>query len=162
MAYVFYQKGDGWMAEMLEGEVKDLRASNDEPVARLVRSGSDWLLMARPGGSVRVHGTPVSLGIRVLVHMDEMRLDRSVRAFFSTESEARVVPFPDSGAAAICPRCLQPMNPGKPAVKCPGCGVWHHESAEDQLPCWTYAEQCANCERRYGLGAGLSWTPEGL
>ena len=82
------------------------------------------------------------------------------RCYFSTETLARIEPLSEEDATGCCPRCKQGLTAGQPAVKCPGCGVWHHQS--DELPCWTYAERCAICGGSTALDAGFSWTPEEL
>ena len=48
---------------------------------------------------------------------------------------------------------------GTPAVQCPACGRWFHQSAE--LPCWTYSDHCL-CPQPTALDCGYQWTPHGL
>jgi hypothetical protein len=80
--------------------------------------------------------------------------------FYSTERLALVEEFPGANAPAYCPRCKQAIASGHPAVKCPGCGVYYHQSNE--LPCWTYTDVCALCPQSTALDAGYQWSPEAL
>ena len=131
------------------------------PSVRLLRRTTagreDWLLVGTP--AVRVNGVPLDAGIRVLDDRDELRTDDD-RTFFSTESLAAIAPFPGDERATFCPRCKLEIAPGSPAVRCPHCGVWHHQS--DELPCWMYAEHCTMCDQPTALDAGFRWTPEEL
>lgn len=108
---------------------------------------------------VRVNGAAVPLGLTVLEDRDELRLP-GLAAWFSTETQAHVEPFPESTTRGFCPRCKQAIPPGSPAVRCPSCGLWHH--ASDDLPCWTYAPTCSACAQETALDAGFRWTPEDL
>jgi hypothetical protein len=119
--------------------------------------GEAWIILG--SAAVRVNGEPLDVGIRVLRDRDELRAgDR--RAFFSTESLAKIVPFPGGERPTFCPRSRLEITPGSPAVACPQCKVWHHQSEE--LPCWTYSERCATCDQSTALDAGFRWTPECL
>jgi len=80
--------------------------------------------------------------------------------FFSTERLATTEAYPGSPSRAFCPRCTQVIAVGEQAVRCPGCGLWHHGT--EQLPCWTYGECCAVCSQPTGVDAGFQWTPEEL
>jgi hypothetical protein len=130
--------------------------------AVLRRIGADphasWTLLVPAGAAVRVNGSPVPLGIVSLADRDEIRVMPGSPLFFSTETLAAVVPYPEDGPLGFCPRCQQPIAAGTPAVSCPGCGLWHH--ASEGLPCWTYGEQCAACQQLTALDAGFRWTPE--
>jgi len=42
-------------------------------------------------------------------------------------------------------------------VRCPQCGVWHHQS--DELPCWVYSSSCSLCDHPTALDAGYRWIP---
>jgi len=150
------EDGDAaWTRQPLGGETA-LGAS-----AGLLRAtapeGHRWVLLAAP--SVRVNGSPVAAGIVALRDRDEICADGR-RVFFSTESLAEVVPYPGGERTTFCPRCRLEIAAGTLAVRCPHCGVWHHQSAE--LPCWTYAERCVQCDQRTALDAGYRWTPEEL
>jgi hypothetical protein len=79
------------------------------------------------------------------------------RVFFSLERLARVVPF-DGVDKSHCPRCQTVIERGTPAVRCPQCGVWHHES--DEFRCWTYSPTCALCDQPTELEGSFRWTPE--
>lgn len=126
----------------------------------LVCPGIDgrWVLLAGAATRVRVNGLPTA-GIRVLKDRDEIRVwahgDHIV--FFSTEQTASILPYAGPEGAA-CPRCRQVFELGVPAVECPHCGVWHHET--EQSPCWTYTTACAVCSKETCLDAGYDWRPE--
>ena len=122
--------------------------------------GTVWMLVVGRSGRVLVNGFPASLGLVALADRDELKLATGDSFFFSTEALAHVAPFPASGAGGFCPRCKQHIDPGTPAVRCPGCGLWHHASGD--LPCWTYAAQCSACPHETALDAGFRWTPEEL
>ena len=127
-------------------------------------SGPRWALLAPPGAKLHFNGDSLRLGIGVLRDRDEIRIEdpqgNSRRYFFSTEELARVETLPPVPSAA-CPRCKLALMPGDPAVRCPTCGVWHHQT--DDRPCWTYAERCAACQSQpTDLAASYRWTPEEL
>ena len=139
----------------------DADALTIHPSARLLRRTTAqrevWLLVGAP--AVRVNGIPLDAGIRVLRDRDELRTGDD-RRFFSVESLAVIAPFPGGERATFCPRCKLEIAPDSPAVRCPQCGVWHHQS--DELPCWTYAAHCMLCDHPTALDAGFRWTPEEL
>ena len=121
---------------------------------------ASWILFAEPHVRVLVNGSRVWLGLAALTDRDEIRLpDGSVR-YFSTEALARVEPYTPATPGGRCPRCRQPIQPNTDAVRCPGCALWHHASAD--MPCWTYEPRCASCEQSTHLDAGFRWTPEDL
>ena len=126
------------------------------------RSGNAtaWVLLAACGAALWANGLPVLTGIRVLRDRDELRVGGSEPVYFSTETLARRESLEDAGRELFCPRCKQEIGPGTEAVRCPGCGVWHH--AAEELPCWGYAATCALCPQPTGLDAGYRWTPEAL
>ena len=168
--------GDSWSVLSLNGDELDLTAllSGDQattddggeavPRALILKEPSTgtpgWLLVTTKGCRARVSGKSVATGIRRLMDRDEILLHGVGRCYFSTESLARVDTLSEETATGCCPRCKQGMTAGQPAVKCPSCGVWHHQSEE--LPCWTYPERCAICGASTALDAGFSWTPEEL
>lgn len=165
-----------WAVLPLEDEAFTLSTSPPMPVRRpldegevlsgvaLVRTrGADaitWVLIAGTGSGVSVNGLPLATGIRVVSDRDEIRVPGVSNVYFSTESLARVEAFPGSDQTLFCPRCKQEIEQWAAAVKCPACGVWHHQTEE--LNCWTYSEVCALCAHATGLSAGFQWTPEGL
>jgi hypothetical protein len=124
------------------------------------RDGAVWVLLARPGSGVRVNGFPLATGMRVVSDRDEIRVPEVGSVYFSTESLARIDEFCGSDQILFCPRCKQEIQQGTTAVKCPACGVWHHEA--DELNCWTYSEVCALCAQTTDLDSGFNWTPEDL
>jgi len=127
-----------------------------------------WALLASPLARPLVNGLPIHHGIVVLSDRDEIRhapYRNAVSAaaspvYFSTERVAVVLPYSPTGRSGLCPRCKQAMAPGEDAVRCPGCGVWHHSTTA--LPCWTYGDQCAACDHPTSIEAGFRWTPEVL
>jgi hypothetical protein len=127
----------------------------------LVRSTGprqDWHLLADEASGVTVNGYRLSGGLRTLLDKDEIRVPGAGTVFFSTERLATVEPLPDTARDVCCPRCRQAVSPAASAVRCPSCGVWHHQSPE--LSCWTYAPGCAMCGQLTALDAGYQWTPE--
>ena len=176
MAQLFIEDGFEWTVAPLDGGAYALR-SDAEPALRpqLVSNGEvgsgpvierapdpsgeeTWVVLHSPGSALRINGTRFSTGIRVLSHRDELRLmGVAGRAFFSLEGFARVDSFAGIEGSR-CPRCQQPIELGTPAVRCPQCGVWHHESEE--FGCWTYSTTCSLCDQPTELEAGFRWTPE--
>lgn len=120
--------------------------------------GESWVLVAASGADVRVNGTRLSLGIRCLRDRDEIRVEGREPFYFSTERLAAVEPFAGSPAEAYCPRCRQRIEPGHLSVRCPACGVWHHQT--EDFPCWTYSETCALCPQTTRMDEGYRWSPE--
>ena len=179
MAHCWVESGAEWRVAPLAGEAFCLSANPEKPVKSRngkTADGASALLLRHPGSGgevwvmiaagaakspVRVNGDALLTGIRVLRDRDEILLLGKVRLFFSTESPARIEPFPGAPQPVRCRRCMQPIEPGSRAVKCPACGAWHHQS-DDEFPCWTYGETCANCDQPSDLNAGFRWTPEGL
>jgi hypothetical protein len=107
-----------------------------------------------------VNGMP-SFAHRILSDKDEIAFrhgDRRLQVYFSAETlpEIRAFSPPDGTGAAFCMRCKLRVEPGSPAVCCPDCRLWHHESAE--RPCWSYDAVCANCRRPTAMD--YSWRPE--
>lgn len=152
MAHLWSDDGEGGWAR-----TELVAATHRVPGAAIVSATGAWVLIAAP--AVRVNGAGLVTGIQVLRDRDEIVVDAR-RLWFSTEARAAVAPY--AGAEAVaCPRCRLDVEPGMPAVVCPGCAVVHHERA-DELPCWTYAPRCAVCDQPTGLDADLRWTPETL
>jgi len=167
---------DAWEAVPLAGDTlefsDDLRQPPRAPAggARRVgmtllrrRGSNDWLLMARPDSSASVNGEPLAaLGVRLLADKDEIRVTGTAAVFFSIDEPARIEPFPGSERSIICPRCQRPVTKGQSAVICPHCRVWHHQSQEENMPCWTYAPHCTLCDQATELDGRYRWTPEEL
>jgi DNA-directed RNA polymerase subunit RPC12/RpoP len=128
----------------------------------LIRAGNDnqeeWSILAAMESGVTVNGIPLLLGLQVLKDRDEIRWDQDGSAFYSSEELAAIVDFPTEDRKIFCPRCKQQIAPETPAVRCPRCGIWHHQS--EQLPCYTYADKCAVCSRETNLDGGYDWIPE--
>jgi hypothetical protein len=160
-------------AEGSGGRVGSLRNSSfdrmpdGEAVALLLRSRTDqgetWLVMnatlASAAGGVALNGVPLHAGIRVLADRDEIRIEGLGRVFFSTEELACVASFPGADTPTFCPRCKQEVTAGSPAVRCPACQRWYHQS--DEYPCWTYTAQCL-CGHPTAMDTSYWWTPNGL
>ncbi len=159
-----------WVPTTIEDDAFDVEAflrQSQENVgdtigAVLLRSGGTtrerWMLVG--SGSVRINGTPLAAGIRVLRDRDEIRLNGGPPVYFSTERLARVEPFPGAERQVFCPRCKLPIETGAPAVLCPGCSTWFHQTTD--LPCFTYAETCPLCDHQTTLDGEYRWTPEEL
>ena len=153
-----------WLCESSGGDAWEMMPLDDDAVAvlsavQLRRAAGEpdtWTLIGPP--RVRVNGHPLDAGIRVLRDRDELRVGGR-RAFFSTETLAMVVPFPGE-RPTLCPRCKLEILPGSPAVRCPQCGIWHHQSEE--FPCWLYSSTCTNCDQLTALDAHFRWSPETL
>jgi hypothetical protein len=126
--------------------------------ARLLHDDRDdrWILFAEPDLNLRRNGEPVSTGIAILDHRDEFCL-AGARFYFSSEARPRVEPYAGVDSPR-CPRCARPVETGQEAVRCPGCGVVHHELA-DPGRCWSYSLRCAVCEASTDLAGGLTWIP---
>jgi hypothetical protein len=127
------------------------RLSAAKPAAR-------WALLAAATGEVHVNGNPLPLGLRVLLHKDEVRIGEQ-HFYFSAERLPRVEAFPVLGRSVACGRCGGALRPSMPAVSCPGCGTWTHSSAD--LPCWRYAPTCPRCEQRTDA-EDYTWSPDCL
>jgi hypothetical protein len=181
MAQLFVVGNYEWLVAALEDEAYSLHGDNEttlRPGLRAEAAGGEsddasspvilrvpcssggecWAVIHTAGSSVRVNGTALSTGIRALSHRDELRVGGAAgRVFFSSERLACVVPF-DGVDTPHCPRCQTVIERGTPAVKCPQCAVWFHQS--DEFPCWTYSPTCALCDQPTELEGGFRWTPE--
>jgi hypothetical protein len=170
MAHLWFESAPGdWAVTPLSTHCVDLRGlqRRSVPVPADEPSRSAWLIQeGKPGqkhwhlignAQMSVNGVPLVGGLRVLSDRDEIRVAGVESWFFSTEELARVEPMPLPGKPIVCPRCRQHIDRDVLAVKCPACGLWHHQS--DDLPCWTYAPTCALCPQPTPLDAGFQWTP---
>ena len=171
MAYLWRQDHDNrWHAGTLE-ENRCTRVSDAEPSAvpplapALVRTvtseGAErWVVVGDGASGVRVNGQAFP-GIRLLADKDEISVPPRGRFFFSSERLACVEPF-DGSREVSCPRCLRPIKPGDPAVRCPNanCGALHHQM--ERWWCWTHEESCQLCDQLTRFDAGFRWTPEKL
>jgi hypothetical protein len=123
-------------------------------------SATVWVLVAGLDREVRVNGLRLLAGLRVLADRDHVAVAGGRSFFFSTEFLARVQAFTPLDREIQCPRCQQSLEARAPAVRCPQCGVWHHQQPE--LECWTYAARCSLCDQRTALDTGYRWSPEAL
>lgn len=170
-------RDEGWVVLMLDAAGVLLSPSPPvalhAPVARdrvegaldvlVVRDESRddaWVLLAATHRGVEINGLPLNEGIRVLAHGDEVRIAGEGTFFYSTETLPAITAFP--GRDSACMRCKLLLAPGKPAVRCPVCTIWHHQSAEDGLTCWTGFERCANCGHTTAMDEGYRFSPEDL
>jgi hypothetical protein len=145
---------DGALAWSIHPLADALAVGDASVVAARAPEGTRWVVVGPP--TLRVNGDALVAGIKALADGDEICID-GVRAFFSAETLARVVPFPGSDRPVECPRCTEEIASGSPAVACPNCGLWHH-----QLPgheCWTYTVRCAACSQTTALDAGYRFDP---
>jgi len=171
MAHIWRKDGGEWEAVNLVRAQTDFAALAPPPAAaagvdrgseaQIIRAGRGgmeiWAVVAAPGTPVRVNGRPPLAGVCALCDRDEIRVG-GAQYFFSTESLALVEPFPAQERVVYCARCRQPIETGSPAVRCPHCATWYHQSAS--LPCYTYAEKCTICGRPSALDADFTWAPE--
>jgi hypothetical protein len=175
MAHLWIQGDAGWDAKRLTGRQIAIAASEASrlavagPLAGRVGDEAAWLISADAGGSpvwalvasqrsgVRINGRVPPAGLCVLAERDEIRIEGGPRFYFSRELLATVEEFPGAERTVFCGRCRQPIGVGTPAVCCPNCGIWYHQTAE--FPCWIYAETCS-CGKPTDLDAGFSWVPE--
>jgi hypothetical protein len=145
----------------IEADVSSESTSDDSLlIQRLAAAPETWALVCPPGWPGRFNGELVPLGLVILADRDEIRAPGRRTMFFSTETIAHVEPYAGSDDRGFCPRCKQPIEAGTAAVRCPSCGLWHHES--DDLPCWTYAPRCTACPHETALDASYRWSPEEL
>jgi hypothetical protein len=172
MAHLWARTESGdWEPIKIEGDVFGL-LSGQQAVAR---PGSDtallcrrsapgarenWVLLSSPSVDLRLNGAPLYTGIRVLEDRDAIQLSDGSPTYFSSERLAEVELFPGSPEAVYCPRCKTEIEAGTPAVRCPRCDSWHHQS--EVFGCWLYAERCALCDHPTALDAGFRWSPEDL
>ena len=119
--------------------------------------GACWYIMSPAGAQVRVNGEPLFLGTRSLQHRDEILVEGE-RFFFSTERLAVIEPLPALDHAAHCARCKQPVVKDHLAVRCPGCGAWHHQT--EKFGCWSYDAKCALCDFATEMSGSFRWTPD--
>jgi hypothetical protein len=136
-------------------------ARTDANACLLVRvAGQErWAALVAEDAALLHNGARVAACLRVLEHRDALALGGGPSLFFSTEEPARVETF-TADAPVACPRCRGEVRPGDAVVRCPSCGVVHHEAGDRR--CWTYCEFCALCPQPTALDAGLRWTPEEL
>ncbi len=157
-------RGDGAVDLAVEPPraVQGALAAGAPPAALLLpaRRGAlgAWVLIANPQAEVRVNGFRLAMGIRALGDRDEIRVGHNPPVYFSREAPAEVQPFPGAERPVPCPRCRLAIEPGEAAVRCPSCGVWHHQL--DDRPCYTYAPHCAACGAPAELNGDYRWVPE--
>jgi hypothetical protein len=103
--------------------------------------GSDspaYVLLVKDGAPVRLNGQQ-PLSVSLLQDRDEIMLG-SVYAYYTTEVLAEIVPFAGAHETIFCARCKSALAEEGPAVQCPACSLWYHET--EAQPCWSYAQTC--------------------
>lgn len=168
MAHLWLHTEGGWIVFPVDGSPVSPPGAEDVRVVPVavpvaVEEEHQWAVLARPRpqtSRVYINGWPLLSGLTILRDGDEIRVGAQDACFFSTERLARVEALPACDPAPACPRCKQPIDTGSPAVDCPQCDVWYHET--ESLPCWRYAETCALCDQPTDFEAGYLWTPETL
>ncbi|MFQ5738714.1 MAG: hypothetical protein ACE5JX_06840 [Acidobacteriota bacterium] len=171
---------DGYAVAELDGKRFTLCADTNNPVARATRGtpGSSpandlillaksarnqdvvWLLLGGVEARVHLNGEPLVAGMAVLADRDEIRISGGARFYFSTEELARVEPLPSAMPTTHCPRCQDRIEEACPSVRCPACGVWHHQHEAGERLCWTYGETCASCRVcSTNLESVYRWSP---
>jgi hypothetical protein len=118
-----------------------------------------WAALVAEGAALLHNGARIGAGLRLLAHRDALALSGGQMLFFTTEEQAHVETFA-ADAPVSCPRCRSEVHPGEAVVRCPACGVVHHETSDRN--CWTYAPVCALCPQPTAFDAALRWTPEEL
>jgi hypothetical protein len=118
---------------------------------------SDWVVLAGRDARLRLNGVPVALGLAALRHRDELCFDGGTPLYFSTERVVSLETY-EASDSPRCPRCTLGIEAGDGYVRCPGCGVLHHQCQARE--CWTYTESCALCDQSSDLAAGLRWSPD--
>jgi hypothetical protein len=159
-AYIV-KAGTGRELQISRGTASDLSSPGTVMIRSSSLTGSNrvvWCLYCSTPGTVRVSSVPVLTTLSVLRHRDLVTMPGGSHFYFSTESLPQVVPFPGSSQEAVCPRDHQPIQENTPAVQCPRCHTWYHQT--DDCPCYTYAETCASCKGHTTLEAAFEWVPE--
>ena len=157
MDLIWTEAGVSWEAAALAGDRFDPAGMPLSLVRRRVGGADGWVLVSTGGGEVLVNGRVVP-GVRLLSHRDEVQASGG-RFFFASERIAEVLPFSGETPAA-CPVCKLAIDPGSPAVRCPGCGVAHHQN--ERRACWTHRATCIVCSHSTCLDGRFRWSPETL
>ena len=153
-----------------DSPVKIRRSLPDQSATVLLRTktdhGADVFALLTPEETqhqVRINGSPVIAGIRVLQDRDEIVVrdceGRSHRLYFSAERIARIEQLKEQDRTVSCARCSLEITPGDQIIRCPKCNAVHHQS--DELTCWTYSDKCANgmCYQDTEITSDFSWVP---
>ena len=137
-----------------------------QPSALLVRTGmarsERWFLVPYPGTRLDLNGGEILGGVSALRHKDVFGPAGSCKEWvFTTERHAHVESY-RSDTEAYCVRCKLALKDGQRVVVCPSCFAIHHQDASLDLPCWTYADTCAQCSRGTRMNNAYAWTPDDL
>ncbi|MBN2329693.1 MAG: hypothetical protein JXR73_21305 [Candidatus Omnitrophica bacterium] len=130
-----------------------------------IHGSEKWILFVSQScaAKIRVNAIRTFLGIKALQHRDEIFLQGFGRLFFSTDQKIVPQRYQGEGEKLRCPRCQGFIQPNQYIVRCPACSSIHHQDAENQLTCWTYADVCGAChDQPTHLDGEFSWTPENL
>ena len=168
MAHLWVANPEGdWTANDLEEEEVLVGSStagggSADDSARIRRcgptDGRQWALISPIRSMIRVNGRSVP-GVRVLADRDELFVPLRGRLFFSTERLAGVESF-EGRPGTCCPLCKLAIDVGTPAVRCPGCGVYHHQN--ERRACWGRRDTCIICRHPTALDGNYRWTPRDL
>jgi len=155
--YAGQSGNDDWLIIPLDDDIAPLESSDSGPTLLRSSVGADsWVLIG--SADTTLNGEALRLGVRVLRDRDAIAT-ATTSQFFGTERAAHVQPFPGAEKVVYCPRDKQVIEPGSEAVRCPGCGLFVHESAE--LPCYSCSSTCV-CGHPSNLDGRLRWTPADL
>jgi hypothetical protein len=170
MATMWIEHDGQWQAITLPA-VMELKANGPAPLRGVVATApivapipgatQTWLLIAPVIGAVVepvfVNGEQILAGACRLSDRDAIRVGRGATMFFSTSQSPVVTAF--SGAKPLkCVRCSELIQPGTPAVRCPSCGIWHHQNEE--RACFDYADRCGGCNvQSTSLDEDSAWSP---
>ncbi|MEZ4586875.1 MAG: hypothetical protein R2909_10775 [Gemmatimonadales bacterium] len=94
----------------------------------------------------------------MLEHRDQVRLASELAFYYSTERLARAEALPALVGPTACARCRTPILHGTPAIRCPGCESWYHQSSD--FGCWTHHETCSVCPEPTDHRESFRWIPE--
>ena len=138
----------------------------DEELGSIMHSRNgdqDYWVLLSSSKDLYVNCDPLTLfKICVLKDRDEIRHTGYWRVYINFEEFAVIEPFPGSQNELFCPRCKQNISAKDPAVRCPNCKTWYHQSIAEELECWTYSEKCSLCDQKTDLNGTFRWTPEGV
>jgi hypothetical protein len=171
----------GAFPTMLAADLRDLMHTvwfaqrDDRPdyAVSVVRAdaaaGPAWVLTAGAKADVQVNGRRMAGRLRVLTDGDDIWIGAfwqgSQRFVFAADSPPFVVTYygadfmTDAGEQPPCARCGRRIGMGTPAVECPTCHAWHHESPDAR--CWTRSTTCSSCQQATDLSAPFRWRPGG-
>ncbi len=115
-----YHLSEGGLSAVEETAIRQPRSRFAMLVRKAAGREDHWTLLSNGSSRVRVNGSPVVLGMRVLDDHDEIVVQDAPssgggRCFFSTEQLAEAKPFPGTEQPVHCPRCKQAIQKGDSA-----------------------------------------------